>query len=128
MEVIRSLGALMAEVPLGVVTVTSTVPVPDGTVTVRLEAVTEEIPVPAAGAEVDGGGTGKAGSIDRHLVFVPLGPVVRDDPGDCRERVGGVLVTRRVDGRRAVGGGDGDVDRARSRRNGHGEAGGPVRR
>ena len=34
------IGALMAEVPLGVVTVTSTVPVPAGEVTVRLVAVT----------------------------------------------------------------------------------------
>ncbi len=37
----------MAEVPLGVVTVTSTVPVPLGEVTVRLVAVTEVIPVTA---------------------------------------------------------------------------------
>ena len=42
-----SLGALTAEVPLGVVTVTSTVPVPAGTVTVRLVAVTTVIAVPA---------------------------------------------------------------------------------
>ena len=41
-----SLGALTAEVPLGVVTVTSTVPVPAGTVTVRPVAVTPVIPVP----------------------------------------------------------------------------------
>ena len=42
-----SLGALIAEVPLGVVTVTSTVPVPAGEVTVRLVAVTPLIEVPA---------------------------------------------------------------------------------
>ena len=42
-----SLGALTAEVPLGVVTVTSTVPVPAGAVTVRLPAVTAVIEVPA---------------------------------------------------------------------------------
>ena len=41
-----SLGALTAEVPLGVVTVTSTVPVPAGAVTVRLVAVTAVIQVP----------------------------------------------------------------------------------
>ena len=41
-----SLGALTAEVPLGVVTVTSTVPVPAGEVTVRLVAVTTLIEVP----------------------------------------------------------------------------------
>ena len=41
-----SLGALIAEVPLGVVTVTSTVPVPAGEVTVRLVAVTPLIEVP----------------------------------------------------------------------------------
>ena len=41
-----SLGALIAEVPLGVVTVTFTVPVPAGEVTVRLVAVTPVIPVP----------------------------------------------------------------------------------
>ena len=41
-----SLGALTAEVPLGVVTVTSTVPVPAGAVTVRLVAVTAVIEVP----------------------------------------------------------------------------------
>ena len=42
-----SLGALTAEVPLGVVTVTSTVPVPAGTSTVRLVAVSAPIEVPA---------------------------------------------------------------------------------
>ena len=41
-----SLGALTAEVPLGVVTVTFTVPVPAGEVTVRLVAVTPLIEVP----------------------------------------------------------------------------------
>ena len=41
-----SLGALTAEVPLGVVTVTLTVPVPAGEVTVRLVAVTPLIEVP----------------------------------------------------------------------------------
>ena len=41
-----SLGALSAEVPLGVVTVTLTVPVPAGEVTVRLVAVTPLIEVP----------------------------------------------------------------------------------
>ena len=41
-----SFGALTAEVPLGVVTVTSTVPVPAGEVTVRLVAVTSLIEVP----------------------------------------------------------------------------------
>ena len=40
------IGALIAEVPLGVVTVTSTVPVPAGEVTVRLVAVTPLIEVP----------------------------------------------------------------------------------
>ncbi len=39
--------ALIAEVPLGVVTVTSTVPVPDGEVTVRLVALTTVSVVPA---------------------------------------------------------------------------------
>src|ERR1700677_1066219 len=41
-----SLGALTAEVPLGVVTVTLTVPVPAGEVTVRPVAVTPVMPVP----------------------------------------------------------------------------------
>ena len=47
-----SLGALIAEVPLGVVTVTSTVPVPAGEVTVRLVAVTPLIAGAGVGAEV----------------------------------------------------------------------------
>ena len=42
-----SLGALTAEVPLGVVTVTSTVPVPAGEMTVRLDPVSALIEVPA---------------------------------------------------------------------------------
>ena len=81
---------MMAEVPLGVVTVTSTVPVPDGTVTVRLEAVTEEIPVPAAEPKWTAVAPVKPVPLTV-TVFVPRRrPVVRADPGDCRERVVGV--------------------------------------
>ena len=60
-----SLGALTAEVPLGVVTVTLTVPVPAGEVTVRLVAVTPLIVVPGLGPEVDGRGAGEVGAADR---------------------------------------------------------------
>ena len=59
--------ASSAEVPLAVVTVTFTVPVPDGAMTVS------ESPPPATlmevpgfeGAEVDGCGAGEAGAVDR---------------------------------------------------------------
>ena len=64
----------MAEVPLGVVTVTSTVPVPAGAVTVRLVAVTPVIPVPGFGAEVDGRGTGQVGAADRDRGPAGRGP------------------------------------------------------
>ena len=70
-----SLGALTAEVPLGVVTVTSTVPVPAGAVTVRLVAVTEVDPGAQVGAEVDGGGAGEVGAIDRDGVAPGRGPL-----------------------------------------------------
>ena len=56
---------LIAEVPLGVVTVTSTVPVPAGAVTVRLVAVTDGDPGARGGAEVDGRGAGEVGAADR---------------------------------------------------------------
>ena len=86
-----SLGALIAEVPLGVVTVTSTVPVPDGATTVRVVAeLITLIEVPAFGAEVDGGGTGEAGAADRDGVVPPAGgPLVGLTPvtvgaGRCR--------------------------------------------
>ena len=70
-----SLGALIAEVPLGVVTVTFTVPVPAGEVTVRLVAVTPLIAVPGWRAEVDGRGAGQVGAADRDRGPTGRGPL-----------------------------------------------------
>ena len=75
----RCTGQLARRAPRcrwAVVTVTSTVPVPAGTVTVRLVAVTALIPVPGGGAEVDGGGPGEVGAVDRDRVSPPAwGPL-----------------------------------------------------
>ena len=67
----------MAEVPPGVVTVTSTVPVPAGEVARDLvvELMTVTL-VAAVVAEVDGGGAGEVGAGDGTVVPPAVGPVV----------------------------------------------------
>ena len=90
-------GELTAEVPLGVVTVTSTVPVPEGTVTVRLAEVTLVTPVPSGGAEVHGGAPVKPVPVTV-TVLPPAGaPLFGLTPGDRRRRVVGERVGGRVD-------------------------------
>ena len=91
----ESAGELTAEVPLGVVTVTSTVPVPAGEVTVRLVAVTLERSGARGGAEVDGRGPGETGAGHRDLGPAGRGPVGRADAGDRRRRVVGVGARQR---------------------------------
>ena len=123
-----SFGGLAGEVPLGVVTVTSTVPVPDGAVTVRLVGRATLIEVPGFEPEVDGRGAGEAGAGHRDrgpagrwatsygLTAVTVGSAVAgvgDWPG----------VRRRA---RPLGGGHGHRDRAGPRRDDDGEAGGAA--
>ena len=80
-----------------VVTVTETVPVPAGTVTVSEVELVTSTEVPACGAEVDRGrARDEPGAGHRDGVATGLGPVVRGDRGDRRRRVVGVLVTRRL--------------------------------
>ena len=79
-----SLGALTAEVPLGVVTVTfDGARDPAGEVTVRLVAVTPLIEVPGFdGPEVDGRGAGEAGAGDRDRGAAGRWTTRGADPGD----------------------------------------------
>ena len=85
-----SLGALPAEVPLAVVTVTSTVPVPAGETTVRLVAVVHADRGARGGAEVDGRGAGQAVPLTVTEVPPAVGPlpglteVTVGTPGRCR--------------------------------------------
>ena len=79
-------GALTAEVPLGVVTVTSTVPVPAGAVTVRLVAVTPVIAVPAVEPKSTAVAPVKLVPRDRDRGPAARGPVGRADAGDRRRR------------------------------------------
>ena len=103
-------------------TVTGTVPVPAGTTTVS------ESPEPPTVTEVPAL-VPKSTVVEPETnpvpltvtVLVPPGPVVRADRGDRRRRIVGVLVTRGVDRRGAVGGGHPDVDRTGPRRSDHGE-------
>ena len=68
---------VVAEVPLAVVTVTFTVPVPDGDATVSESpppaTLTE---VPGFEPEVDGCGAGEAGAVDRDGWSPAAGPLV----------------------------------------------------
>ena len=73
------------------VTVTSTVPVPAGAVTVRLVAVITLIAVPAVAPKCDGRGPGEVGAGDRDRgarrpsgPLVGLTPVTVGAPGRCR--------------------------------------------
>ena len=84
LKVNESAGELAAEVPLGVVTVTSTVPVPAGEVTVRLAAVTLVRPVPRVEPKCDGRGPGEIGAGHRDRGPAGCGPVGRAEPGDRR--------------------------------------------
>ena len=64
----------MADVPPGVVTVTSTVPVPAGLSAVIVVSLTTVKLVAGVRAEVDRGGAGEAGPGDRHHVPPAAGP------------------------------------------------------
>ena len=99
------------------VTVTSTVPVPDGELTVRVVELVTLTEVPAVEPEVDRGRARRdeAGAGDRDRGASGLGAAGRVDIGDRRRGVVGELVTRA--GRRgAAGSGHCDVDRPGPRR------------
>ena len=63
---------VVAEVPLGVVTVTSTVPVPDGAMTVRVVEVVTLTEVPAVDPKSTGSRPDEAGAGDRDRVAAGL--------------------------------------------------------
>ena len=113
-----SLGALTAEVPLGVVTVTF-----DGAGPRRRddrETGGGDPVIPVPGVEPKSTAVAPVKLVPVTVTEVPpaVGPVGRADSGDGRQRRGvvGELVTRRVDRRGAVGGGHRDVDGAGPRR------------
>ena len=119
-----SLGELTAEVPLGVVTVTSTVPVPAGAVTVRLVAVTDVEPrCPRSEPKWTAVAPVKSVPVTVTEVPPPAGPLVGLSPVTVGGGVVGVGVGQRR-GRTTGGGGHGHRDRAGPRRDGHREAGG----
>ena len=66
----------MADVPPGVVTVTSTVPVPAGLSAVIVVALTTVTSVAGVRAEVDRRGAGEAGPGDRHQCAAGRGPTL----------------------------------------------------
>ena len=105
------------------VTVTETVPVPAGTVAVRLVAVTPLIPVPRVAPKWTAVAPVEPVPVTLTLVAPGLGPVVRGDSGDRRRCVVGELVAG-VGRRSSVGGGHRDVERPGARRGGDRQAGG----
>ena len=109
--------APVAEVPPEVVTVTSTVPVPDGELTVRVVELVTLTEVPAVGAEDDHGRAtpDEAVAGDRDRGASGLGAAGRVDIG--RPSAGRcVNLSLRAGRRGAVGGGHRDVDRPGPRR------------
>ena len=108
--------APVAEVPPEVVTVTSTVPVPDGELTVRVVALVTSTEVPAVEPKSTlGRARDEPGAGDRDRGAPGLGAAGRVDVGDRRRGVVGELVTGA--GRRgAAGSGHCDVDDAGPRR------------
>ena len=111
-------AALVARVPAGVVTVTSTVPVPAGDVAVMVVELTTVTPVAALGPKSTAVAPGEAGAGDGHAGLAGGRPRGRADPVTVGGGGGvGELVGRRG-GRGAGRGGDGDVDGAGAGRGG----------